>query len=69
MINFIYELPFEVQLLLALLVPFIGSMPNDIGRNRIRAIVELSPGTAPKMIPTTTPIRISSRQTGSSNTI
>ena len=26
MINFIYDLPFEVQLLLALVVPFLGSM-------------------------------------------
>ena len=50
-------------------MPFMGSMPKDIGRKRIRAMVELKPGMEPKIMPITTPIRIRRRQNGLKSTI
>ena len=50
-------------------MPFMGSMPKDMGRNRISAIDADSPGIEPKIMPMTTPIKISARQKGFSRTI
>ena len=50
-------------------MPFMGSMPKDMGKNRISAMVELRPGMEPKMMPITTPMKIRSRQKGLSNTM
>ena len=45
-------------------IPFIGVIPKDIGRNRTTAIVADRPGIEPNMIPTITPISMSSRHIG-----
>jgi len=50
-------------------IPFIGSMPNDIGKNKIIAMEADRPGIEPNTIPTITPAKIKLIQTGFSNTI
>ena len=44
-------------------------MPKDMGKNRIRAMEADRPGIEPKMMPMTTPSRISARHTGLNRTI
>ena len=50
-------------------MPFIGSMPKDMGRNRIIAMEADRPGIEPNTIPMMTPTKIRAIQAGFSRTM
>jgi len=47
-----------------MVMPFSGDIPKVIGKQSATHMVEVSPGIEPKIIPTTTPIRIIAKVVG-----